>query len=407
MAESEITDDEVHLGDPVRKPAGIGRLDFIDLLRGLVLCLMVLDHTRDYVNRDSFLFDPLDLDKATPLLFFTRWITHLCAPTFVFLSGVSIFLQHENGKTGGRLAGFLLSRGIWLVALELTVVGFGFNFGEPFVFLQVIYAIGVGLVLMSGLVFLPPRAVLIIGIILIAGHGLFAGVDPAKAFTPDGQTIWHLLMQPGGIGELPGFVLYPAIPWFGIMCLGYGLGFIFTREELSRRRAVTLLVAGFIALFMVLRLPHLYGDPADWKWQSNPMLTALAVLKVSKYPPSLDYTLITLGVALCLSLALTHLPRFARSPLLAFGRVPLFVYIIHIYVVHGIAMLIAVGQGVPPAHLVNYLGGGNDLLAKTGFGLSLGQTYLVWLGVLIVLYPLARWYSRYKATHKTWWTSYL
>ena len=381
------------------------RLDIIDLLRGLVLVLMVLDHTRDYFNKDALAFDPLDLEKTTPVLFFTRWITHLCAPTFVFLSGVSIFLQQARGKTEWRLTGHLLGRGLWLVVLELTLISFGFNFGYPFFFLQVIFAIGVGMILMAVLHWLPGRSVLIIGIALVAGHGLLGGVK-AETLQGTDQVIWRLAMEPGGLGSLPGMIVYPVIPWLGIMCLGYGLGFIFQLEALSRRRAITLLAAGFLGLFLILRLPNLYGDQNPWEWQNNPGLMMLDILNVSKYPPSLDYTLLMLGLAMCLCLTLTHLPRLLQMPLLAFGRTPFLTYLLHIYLVHGGALLLGLAQGIPLAHFTNFLGNPGQL-APDGWGLSLWQVYLVWLVILCLLYPVSRAYARYRMTHRQWWLSYL
>ncbi|HTM80651.1 DUF1624 domain-containing protein [Asticcacaulis sp.] len=381
------------------------RLEIIDLLRGLVIILMVLDHTRDYFNKDALAFDPLDLAKTTPVFFFTRWITHLCAPTFVFLAGVSIFLQQARGKTAWRLSGYLLTRGLWLVALEVTLISFGFNFEYPYFFLQIIFALGVGMILMSVLHWLPGRSVLIIGIVLIAGHGLLGGIR-AETLQGTDQIIWRLAMEPGGLSILPGMVVYPVIPWFGILCLGYGLGPVFRMEELARRRAITLLAAGFLGLFFILRLSNLYGDPNAWEWQKNPGLMVLDMLNVAKYPPSLDYTLVTLGLAFCLALTLTHLPRFLQSPLLAFGQTPFLTYLLHIYIVHVGAILLGMAQGIPPAHFTNFLGNPGQL-AQDGWGIGLLATYGVWLAILCLLYPISRMYARYRLKNRQWWLSYL
>ena len=381
------------------------RLDIIDLLRGLALILMVLDHTRDYFHKDALAFDPLDLEKTMPFLFFTRWVTHLSAPVFVFLAGVSIFLQQTAGKTEWRLSGHLLLRGLWLVALEVTLISFGFNFQFPFVFLQVIFAIGAGMILMSVLHWLPGRSVLIIGVVLTAGHGLFGGIK-AETLQGTDQIIWRLAMEPGGLGVLPGMIVYPLIPWLGILCLGYGLGFIFRLEELARRRAITLLAAGLLGLFLILRLPNLYGDPNSWEWQRNPGLMVLDILNVSKYPPSLDFTLMTLGLAMCLALTLTHLPRLLQSPLLIFGRTPFLTYLLHIYIVHGGALLFGLAQGIPLAHFTNFLGN-PERLVQDGWGISLWQVYIVWLVILSLLYPVSRIYAAYRMKHRKWWLSYL
>ena len=402
---AEESDAEGTIDGPLTAVERPHRLEMIDLLRGAVIMLMVLDHTRDFFHRDSFLFDPLDLEKTTPVLFFTRWITHLCAPTFTFLAGVSICLQKARGKTGWALSRFLFTRGLWLVVLELTVVSFGFNFGYPFFFLQIIFAIGIGMMLMSVLHFLPGHSVLILGIAIIAGHDLLAGVD-VKGLPPGGQLFWHLTMQPGGLGAFPGFIAYPVIPWLGILCLGYGLGPVFNQEELARRRAVTLLAAGMLALFLILRLPNLYGDSNIWEWQKSPVLMALDILDLSKYPPSLDYTLVTLGVAMCLMLALTHLPKVLQAPFLAFGRTPLLTYLIHVYLVHGGALLLGLTMGIPAADFADFLSNPGKL-AQAGWGLSLPEVYGIWLMILVALYPVSRAFATYRAKHRRWWTSYL
>jgi uncharacterized membrane protein len=381
------------------------RLDIIDLLRGLVIILMVLDHTRDYFNKDALAFDPLDLEKTTPFLFFTRWITHLCAPTFVFLTGASIFLQQTRGKTDWRLSGYLLARGLWLIALEVTLISFGFNFGYPFFFLQVIFAMGVGMLFMSVLHWLPGRSVLVIGMVIVVGHGFLGSIKAADLQGAD-QVIWRLTMEPGGLGALPGMIVYPVIPWFGIMCLGYGLGPVFRMEGLARRRTLTLLAASFLGLFLILRLPNLYGDQNPWEWQKSPGLMLLDMLNVSKYPPSLDYTLMTLGLAMCLTLALTHLPKLFQTPLLAFGRTPFLTYLLHIYIVHIGAVMLGLIQGIPMAHFGNFLGNPGQLAAD-GWGISLLATYGVWLAILVLLYPISSAYARYRMRHRKWWLSYL
>jgi uncharacterized membrane protein len=386
---------------PVSSTAPLPRLDFIDALRGLVIALMVLDHTRDFVNRQAFLFDPLDLDKTSVALFLTRWVTHLCAPTFVLLSGVSIFLQAHRGKTGWPLSRFLLTRGLWLMFLEVTVVDLGFDF-RPAIFLQVIYAIGLSMVLMAAAVQMPRRAVLGLGIILVAGHNLFDSVDAATLGA--WGLPWHLLMQPG---PLPfGFIAYPVLPWFGIMCVGYGMGGVYLMEPSRRSRTLAWLSIGAILLFFVLRLPNFYGDPRPWTVPADPSLTPLAIMSVAKYPPSLDYVLITLGISTLLGLALGRAPAWLLKPFLAFGRTPMLSYLLHLYIAHTFAVMIAQFYGVPAMHFIGTLSDQSRLRAD-GWGLSLAGTYGVWLAVLAVLYPLANRYARYRATHKSWWLSYL
>ncbi len=378
------------------------RLDFIDLLRGLVICLMVLDHTRDFVHRDAFLFDPLDLNKTSVALFLTRWVTHLCAPTFVFLSGVSIFLQAHKGKTGWPLSRFLLTRGLWLIFLELTVVNFGFDFAFG-IYLQVIYTIGMCMVLMAAIVWLPQRVVLGLGVLIIAGHNLFDGIEAAQlgaGFLP-----WRLFMQPGPFFS-GAFNNYPAIPWLGIMCLGYGLGPLYLMAPGRRNRLLLALAVGFLALFLILRPANLYGNVTLWHMPANHALVPLAEIDVTKYPPSLDYVLLTLGISFLLSLALQGLPKAMGAPLLAFGRTAMLTYLLHIYIAHLLALLIGVVLGIPAGDFFGLLSDPSRAI-KDNWGLPLWGTYLVWMSVLAILFPIARAYARYKAEHRTWWTSYL
>jgi uncharacterized membrane protein len=388
------------LAQPALNRAGVPRVDAIDMLRGFVIVVMVLDHVRDFFHTQAFLFDPTDPTRATAALFFTRWITHLCAPTFVFLSGVSAYLQHANGKDRLSLSRYLLTRGLWLVVLEVTVVNFGFNFA-PMLFLQVIWAIGVGMVILSALVWLSPRAVLIVGAIIVAGHNLLAPIDAANlgAWTP----VWRLAMEPG-LG--PGFVAYPAIPWLGVMCLGYGLGPIFFAAPARRRQLIAGLGLCAFAAFLLVRAINVYGDPAPWSTQSDFGRTVMSFLNVTKYPPSLSYALATLGVSLLLLPALEGLRGLPARMLLVFGRTPLFTYVLHIYLVHGAALLVAVATGLPAGIFVNFLADPmRTVNAHWGFGLPV--VYLVWALVIVCMYPLSRWFAGVKRRRRDWWLGYL
>lgn len=384
---------------------GAARLDMVDALRGLVIALMVLDHVRDYFHWQAFVFSPTDLAKTTPLLFATRWVTHLCAPSFVLLAGVSIFLQQAGGAyPRPAQSRFLLGRGLWLIVLELTVIVFGFNFVWPFLFLQVIWAIGVGMVAMAALIWLPRTAVLALGIVIIAGHGLLAGFDPSRwgALAP----LWTLAMRPGAVPGLEGFVAYPALPWVGILCLGYGLGPLFLFDAPRRRRVVAALALAMLAAFAILRAGTGFGDPSAWQRQADPLFDAMAFVNVSKYPPSLLYALVTLGVSLLAMLALEHCAGWLRRVLLAFGRTPLFTYLLHIYLVHGLALLVGVASGIPAAVFVGILGNAGRI-AESGWGVSLPAVFGLWLGVLAALYPLSRWFAGVKARRRDRWLSYL
>lgn len=380
--------------------SGALRLDAIDMLRGLVIVLMVLDHVRDYLHAPAFVFNPTDLTQTTALLFMTRWVTHLCAPTFVFLSGVSIFMQRCNGKAPGELSTFLLTRGLWLIFLEFTVIGFGFNMGPPFAFIQVIWAIGASMVLMAAVVRLPVTAVLALGAFIVIFHPIYsAALQPASA-----SAWWFLTMQPGPTLFMRGFAPYPFIPWFGIMCLGYGLGFIFRLPTEQRRRTVWALALGLLATFVALRGINGYGDPAPWSVQSSGILTLLSFINVSKYPPSLLYVLVTIGTSMLLLLALEKLTGPLQQLLLAFGRTSLFTYIVHIYVAHSFAIAVGAIGGIPPDYYFDFL---SNLEGGGGRGFGLPVVYAVWVAVLLMLYPLSSWFARVKRQRRDWWLSYI
>jgi uncharacterized membrane protein len=394
--------------DPLVEPAttrhGTARLDSIDMLRGLVIALMMLDHVRDFWSVDAFQFSPTDLSKTTTALFLTRWITYLCAPTFVFLAGVSVYLQRSNGRSKREVARALCLRGAWLILLELTLVGFGFDFGL-YPFFQVIWAIGLGMLLLAALLWVPPAAVLALGAVIVAGHNALDAVDATQMGA--WALPWRLLMALGPATPLPGFVAYPALPWFGIMALGYGLGPVYLRPDGERRRLLAALGAGALVLFAALRLAHGYGDQAPWGAQPRGALfTALSFINVSKYPPSLQYALLTLGVSLLLGLALERLRGPLARVLLAFGRTPMLTYLVHVYVVHGGALLFGLAMGLPASAFANFFEG-TDALKAAHWGVSLPAVYVIWLLVLALLYPLSRAYARLRRTRRAWWMSYI
>ena len=384
------------------------RITSIDLLRGVVMILMALDHVRDYFHQDANYYAPLDLSQTNTALFLTRWITHFCAPVFMMLAGTSAFLVRER-KGIKYTSRFLLTRGLFLVFLELTVVNFGWYFNINFSEfpLIVIWALGVSMIALSAMIYLPWKAILIIGIILVAGHNLLDNVtvegDSFKAFA------WSLLHDDNFFhyGNKNIFVGYPLIPWIGIIALGYSLGRLYSSsvDPGKRKKILIWLGVGAILLFIILRFPNLYGDPLHWSRQAKPHFTILSFIHTLKYPPSLLYTLMTLGPA-CLFLAFFENVRSALVNIISvFGRVPMFYYLIHIYLVHFLAMLAAVYSGYDWTLMVW------DTWADpkvTGFGFSLGITYLVWIGVIIILYPLCKWYDSYKQRHKEKrWLSYL
>ena len=386
------------------------RVSSIDLLRGTVMIIMALDHVRDYFHADAFQYDPLDLDKTTPLLFFTRWITHFCAPVFVFLAGTSAFLSGQK-KTKKELSFFLITRGIWLIILELTVINFGwlFNWRLPTIPLIVIWALGVSMIALSVFIHLPKRVILGIGILLVAGHNL---LDPITVTEPGaGKFLWALLHEQS-VHQLAGkniFVGYPIIPWIGLMALGYSFGNLYSFQFDALRRKKLLIVMGIsaILLFVILRFTNVYGDPAPWSQQSSPFLTFLSFLRATKYPPSLLYLLMTIGPSL-LFLAFAEKPigKIGRA-ISVFGRVPLFYYILHIYIIHLLAMLAAeIAYTDWSAMIVSFWVNFEPQLR--GYGFDLWLTYVIWVAIVAGLYPLCKMYDKYKMNNKDKkWLSYL
>ena len=288
------------------------RISSVDLLRGLVMVIMLLDHTREFVHADAFVFSPTDLSKTNVALFFTRWITHLCAPTFVFLAGTSIYLQRLRGKSQSELARFLVTRGLWLIVLEFTVVRLAVFFNLDYSFFgvaEVIWVFGVSMIVMAAIIYLPVWAAGAIGVAMIALHNLFDGVTVSPATSMAGtppldawQTIWLFLHQPGFVPLLDGasklFVAYPLMPWVGVMAAGYALGAVYARESQRRRKTLYILGGAAIVLFVVIRAVNVYGDPSPWSVQASPVFTVLSFLNTTKYPASFLFLLMTLGPAL-------------------------------------------------------------------------------------------------------------
>ena len=387
------------------------RITSIDLLRGLIMIIMALDHVRDYFHADAYLYAPLDLDKASVTLFFTRWVTHFCAPVFMLLAGVSAFLVGQK-KSKKELSFFLLTRGLWLILLEFTVVNFGWNFDISFtnIYFIVIWALGVSMIVLAGLIHLPGKLILLVGIVLVAAHNLLDNIhfegNSLKSF---GWAILHeqQFFNWNGKNVLVG---YPILPWIGIMALGYCLGSLYIAAYSAERRKRILLISGCssIALFILIRYINFYGDPSPWTIQQTNLYSFLSFIKVTKYPPSLLYILITLGPAL-LFLALSENISGSLTKIISvYGRVPMFYYLLHIYLIHLTTML-AAGLFTDFSWRIWILKQPlwfSDNLK--GYGFSLGTVYLVWMGIVVAVYPLCKWYDRYKTSHKEkWWLSYL
>lgn len=387
-------------------PAQSKRIVSIDILRGIVMVIMALDHTRDYFT--NFTHDPTDLEYASTFMFLTRWITHFCAPIFVFLSGTSAFLSMQKGKTIKQQAGFLLSRGIWLLILEFTIVRFGwmFNVDYSMVFVQVIWAIGWSMIFLSGLIFLPRKLVLAIALSLIFLHNAFDGVHAANL--GEYGRWWNVFHEFGIIplfGDVTMFVLYPLVPWIAVMAVGYCFGGIMKMEEWQRDKWLYRIGLSAIALFVVLRFTNAYGDSALWSSQGSLHRTVLSFINVTKYPPSLLYLLMTIGPAITLLPLLEKMRNKVGDFFTVYGRVPMFYYILHIYLIHFISMIVGVWIYDVPSHY--FTTNAETLSAKPNWGYSLVGVYLYWMLVIVMLYLPCRWFMQVKMKHKKWWLSYL
>lgn len=368
------------------------------------MIIMALDHVRDYFSTAQA--DPTDMHATTPLLFFTRWITHFCAPTFVFLSGVSAYIAGQR-KTRPDLSTFLIKRGIWLVLVELVIVTLGWTFDPLYhVFiLQVIWAIGWSMIVLGLVIRLSPVLVPILGVLLVAAHNI-------TDYTHPSGNAWNLLMTSpptfiGFGGQRGAFDLYAILPWTGVMMMGYTVGQWFSSSYTPARRRKTLLLAGagVIALFIVLRLVNGYGDPHPWSKQPTTLFSLLSFINVTKYPPSLMYLCMTIGPVLVL-LALTEKAVGAFSGVLqVYGRVPFFYYVLHLYLIHICCTILffASGYGFKDAHDPQAF----FLFRRHDVGFGLGGVYLVWLFVVFLLYFPSKWYDAYKRVHHHWWLSYI
>ncbi len=407
----------------VSSPTQGARLDAIDLLRGIVMVVMALDHTRDFALNWTLFHSATDPTSTTPAIFLTRWVTHFCAPVFVLLAGTGISLQQQRGKSIGALSRFLVTRGLWLILLEFTVVRAGWlfdlDYGKLFGFFQVIWAIGFSMIVMAALIRLPAATVGVIGLALISFHNVLDRVAPATFWRPGlpepsrWSEIWSVLHGAGLIPLGHPFPLaltgYGLIPWLGVMCAGYALGMVYSWQPEARRRVLLRAGLAVTAAFIAIRLANNYGDPAPWSVQHTPVFTVLSFLNTTKYPPSLDYLLMTLGPALIALAWFDRIrePAFAVRALITFGRVPMFFYLLQWPATHGLSLLAGVLAHKPTAYLIGtpaFSSQGID--PQSGFGL--GTTYLIWITVIVILYPLCAWYAGVKRRHRDWWwLSYL
>lgn len=383
------------------------RVVSIDLLKGLVMVIMALDHVRDYFHYSANFFDPTDPTQTTFPIYFTRWITHFCAPTFCFLAGISAFLVGKR-KTPKQLSVFLATRGLWLVLIELTVVNFGWFFDPEFrtFGLLVIWSLGICMIALSVLIYLPPKVLLLFCGVLIFGHNLLDSVDL------DNNVLWNILHQPTLINVTPHtqlFIGYPVIPWIAVMALGYYFGQYYDQSFDSSKREKLFNAIGFVSiiLFLILRGTNFYGNPTPWLDYEGFTKDLYSFLNPNKYPPSLLYLLMTLGVAFLFLANSENLKGRVVNFFCTFGRVPFFYYILHLYAIHITAMIFAEISGLGWEHFIlpTWIGFIPEI---KGYGYNLITVYLVWLGIVAVLYPICKKFDAYKQNHKQkTWLSYL
>jgi uncharacterized membrane protein len=389
------------------------RLSSIDALRGAVMIIMALDHVRDFFHLGAMSFSPTDLSQTTAALFFTRWITHFCLPVFMFAAGMGAFLFGQR-VTRRQLSRFLWTRGLWFIVLELTVMQLAYNFNfslRSLILLLVLWIFGICIIAMAALIHLPVRWLAALSVAVMVLHNSLDRINPARfgSFA----LVWNLLHQPGVVpvaGEMV-LVSYTLLPWVAVMAAGFCFGQIFLLESAARRRIT--FRTGFLltVAFVVIRTVNLYGDPAPWTHQKSAVFTVLSFLNCTKYPGSLDFLLMTLGPALLL-LAYLDRRRFnSANPLIVFGRVPMFYFVLHFYLIHILAVLAAwLRYGRPAASFIfNPLPsmGGPRQLFPPDFGYGPAVVYRVWLLTVVLLYPLCRWFAQVKATRRDWWLSYL
>ncbi len=386
----------------IPKPA---RLESVDLLRGGIMIIMALDHVRDYVS--GFTYSPTDLAHTTPALFFTRWITHFCAPIFIFLAGTGAFLSLGRGKSLRELSHFLLTRGLFLLVLEQTVMRLGWNFrlGAP-LWSGILFAIGMSMIALAGMIHLPRQLMIGISLAMVLLHNTLDGFH--AIFLGKARWLWAIFHESGNFGHYADGavvfrVLYPLIPWIGVMFLGYAFGPVFKMEASRRHRVLYALGIGLTFAFVLLRWVDVYGNLWHRVHYDSAMLTTLSFFDVTKYPPSLDYLLMTLGPGLALLPLLERAKGRIAQWVLVYGRVPMFYYVIHVYLAHAVGVVLALAAGKPVPWLNPAMRG----VVPPEMGFSLPVVYAAWIFVFVALYPACKWWMGLKNRRKDWWLGYL
>ncbi|HXG88555.1 MAG TPA: heparan-alpha-glucosaminide N-acetyltransferase domain-containing protein [Vicinamibacterales bacterium] len=392
----------------------ITRQTSIDAVRGAVMVIMALDHVRDFFDRAAMIGPPEDLATTTPALFMTRWITHVCAPAFVFLAGVAATRQLRRDGSKRQLSRYLWTRGLWLVLLEITVMRVALNFrydAQDLVMLIILSALGMAMIVLAALIYLPPAVVGVTGVAIVALHNL---LDPIQARALGNLApLWMVMFEPGvftvgGVSVLAG---YPVVPWVGVMAIGFSAGRVFDLAPAQRARLLAWSGAALVAAFLVLRAINHYGDPSPWSLQASSTMTVLSFLRTTKYPPSLIFLLMTLGPVLLALAWFERRPADAAHPLVIIGRVPLFYFVGHFFLAHLAASLLAWWHygDFAMAFLSGPFPSAGVARASfpPGFGYPLWVTYLAWVLVVAAMYPLCRWYGRLKRERPVWWMRYV
>lgn len=388
-------------------PAG-SRVSSIDVARGLAMFLMTLDHVRDYFGASA---NPTDPATTTVALFFTRWVTHFCAPTFFLLTGASAFLSSRS-RTTRALPSFLIKRGLWLIVVEVVIMrclSYQFNFDYHVTLLFILWALGWSMIVLGLLSRFQPRVALIFGIVMIVTHNAFDGVQ-AKALGA-AAPLWTILHAPGFLISGDSHVVFAAyslIPWVGVTALGYGLAPIFLGDATKRRAVFLRAGMAMIVAFVLLRFINIYGDPSPWSVQRSPVFTSLSFLNTTKYPPSLLFLLMTLGpLFLFLRKFDGHIPAVLR-PAAILGRVPMFYFVLHITLIHLLALVVCYAR----YGAIHWMFESPSLqffpfTQPPGWPVALPYIYLLWWLVVVMLWPLCRWFAGVRRTRKDWWLSYL
>lgn len=371
------------------------------------MVIMALDHIRDYFHADAFFYGPTDLTKTTVSIFFTRWITHFCAPAFSFLAGASAFFIGQRKNTGD-LSGFLFKRGLWLIFIEITLVTFAWYFDFQFrtINLYVIWSLGISMIFLAGVVHLPRTVILMLSCIMIFGHDLLDNVHYHE------NVLWAMFHDKGIFNLSTNFKLdisYPVVPWIGVMSLGYCFGSFYNKsfDTFKRRRILTIIGISAIVLFVILRYTNIYGEPLKWEHFNSTIKTFMSFINLTKYPPSLLYLLMTLGLSILFLANAEKLKGRIVNFFTIFGRVPFFYYILHLYLIHLLAMIAAQLSGFGWQKLI-LPGWITEIPELKGYGFNLGIVYIVWIGTIALLFPLCKKFDTYKMNHKEkWWLSYL